>query len=62
MCLNRLRGPPSVLSNGYRGQFQPGVKWPEREAEQLAPPNAEVKNVGAIAPLPHVFMSQRLIN
>jgi hypothetical protein len=39
--------------------LSPGVKWPEREADQSLPSSAEVSNDGAIHPLPirlHVIM------
>jgi hypothetical protein len=35
------------------GSVSPGVKWPGREVDHLPPFNAEVKNGGAIHPLPH---------
>jgi hypothetical protein len=38
------------------GDLSPGVKWPENEAEHSAPFNAEVKNGGAIPPLPRTFL------
>jgi hypothetical protein len=41
---DRLRGPPSLLSNGYWGLLSPGVKRPGREADHLPPTIAEVKN------------------
>jgi hypothetical protein len=42
---------PSYYPVGTRGSF-PGVKWPGREADNLLPTNAKVKNGGAIPPLP----------
>jgi hypothetical protein len=48
----RLWGPFSLISNGYRAVF-PGVKQPGREADHSPPSSAEVKNGGAILPLPH---------
>jgi hypothetical protein len=44
-----LWGPPSLLSNGYRG-----VKWRGREADHSPPLSAEVRNDGAIPPLPNM--------
>jgi hypothetical protein len=49
---DRLLGPPSLLSNGYR-VFAPGVKGRRREAGHSTPSNTEVNNGGAIPPLPH---------
>jgi hypothetical protein len=43
-----LWGPPSLLSNGYRG-----VKRPGREVDHSPPASAEVKRCGSIHPLPH---------
>jgi hypothetical protein len=40
----------------------PGVKQPEREADHSPPSSAEVKNHGAIPPLPHTSPWQCLIN
>jgi hypothetical protein len=45
---SRLWGAPSLLSNGYRGNFPGGVKRPEREADHSTPSSAEVKKSGAI--------------
>jgi hypothetical protein len=42
---DRLWGPPSLLSNGYRCSFR-GVKQPGREFNHLPPFSAEVKNEG----------------
>jgi hypothetical protein len=39
---DRLWGPPSLPSNGYRGSF-PSVKRPVREADRSPPSSAEVK-------------------
>jgi hypothetical protein len=47
-------GPTSLFSTGYRGRFPGGVKWPGHETDHLPPSNAEVKNGGAIPPLPHM--------
>jgi hypothetical protein len=50
---DRLWGPPSLLFNGYRGSF-PGVKQPGPEADHSPPSSTEVKNCGAVSPLPHM--------
>jgi len=42
--LDRLWGPPSLLSNGYQGFFPWGVTRPGRETDNLPPSSAEVKN------------------
>jgi hypothetical protein len=51
---NLLWGPPSLLFNGYRRLFPRGINRPGREADHLPPSCAEVKNGGAIPPLPHI--------
>jgi hypothetical protein len=50
---DRLWSPPSILSNGYWGVLSPGVKQLGREADHSTSSGAEVKNGGAIPPLPH---------
>jgi hypothetical protein len=55
-------GAHPILSNGYRRALPLGVKWPGREADHSPPSSTEVKNGGAIPPLPHVFMAWRLNN
>jgi hypothetical protein len=47
-------GPSSLISNGYRGALSPGVKRPGREADNLPPTTAEVKNTWIHT---HVFMT-----
>jgi hypothetical protein len=42
---NRLWGPPSLLSNCYRGAFFRGVKRSGREADHSPPTSAKVKNM-----------------
>jgi hypothetical protein len=49
----RLRGPSSLLFNGYWGAVSPGVKRPGRGADHSSPSSAEVKNGVAMPPLPH---------
>jgi len=39
-----LWGPPSLLSNGYRGPFPGGKARPGRDADHSPPSSAEVKN------------------
>jgi hypothetical protein len=54
---DRLRGPLSPLSNGYR-VLSPGVKRPGREAEYSSPGSAEVENMWIyISTPPYVFMA-----
>jgi hypothetical protein len=44
-----------------RKALSPEVKRSDREAKHSPPSSAEVKNSGAIPPLPHVFMAKYLI-
>jgi hypothetical protein len=39
----RLRGPPNLLSNGYRRAFSPRLKLQGSEADHSLPTSAEVK-------------------
>jgi hypothetical protein len=48
---DRLWGPHSLLSSGYRELFPPAVKRPEREAGHTFISSAEIKNGGAIPPI-----------
>jgi hypothetical protein len=51
--LDRFRGSPSLLSNGYRGGgLSSRVKRTEREAGHSHPSYAEVKNFGTVPTLP----------
>jgi hypothetical protein len=50
---DRLWGPPSLLSSGT-GDDSLRVKRPGREADHSLPSSGEIKNSGAIPPLPHV--------
>jgi hypothetical protein len=52
---------PASYPNGTVG-FSPGVKRQGREADHSPPSSAEVKNGGAIPPLPYVYMVWCLIN
>jgi hypothetical protein len=40
------------------GTLPPGVKWPKREADHSSLSSAEVKNNGAIPPLPHTSLQR----
>jgi hypothetical protein len=42
LCPDRLWGPPSLLSTGYRA-FSLGVKWPGHEADHSPQSSAMVK-------------------
>jgi hypothetical protein len=50
---DRLWGPLNLLSNGYRRGSFPGGKAARRGAHHSPPSSAEVRNSGAIPPLPH---------
>jgi hypothetical protein len=39
-------GPPNYLPSGYRDGVSPGIKRPDREADQSPPPSADVKDDG----------------
>jgi hypothetical protein len=47
---DRLWGPPSHLTNGYRGAFSLVVKRPGSKADYSPPSSVEIKNDGAIPP------------
>jgi hypothetical protein len=47
-------GPTQTPIQLVLGTFSPGLKRPAREADYSPPFNAEVKNGGAIPPLPHI--------
>jgi hypothetical protein len=46
-------GPTQRLIPWVSGAISPEVKGPGREADNSPPSSAEVRNVGAIPPLPH---------
>jgi hypothetical protein len=46
-------GPTQSLMQCVPGAFSPGLKRQGREADHSPPSSAEVKNGGAIPPLPH---------
>jgi hypothetical protein len=58
---DRLCVSPNLLSNvrWVPGALSPAVKRQVREADHSPPSNAEVKNGGAISPLPHMFSYHR---
>jgi len=50
--LDRLLGPPTLLSEGYEG-LCPGVKRQGREADHSPPFSAEVKNARSYTSAPN---------
>jgi hypothetical protein len=50
--LDRLRGPPSLLTNGYQGALSLGVKRPKREADHSPKSSAEAKNAWSYTSTP----------
>jgi len=48
---DRLWGPPSVLSNGYR-VLSPGIKRPDRETNNSLPSSVEFKNAWSYTSTP----------
>jgi hypothetical protein len=55
---DRSWGPSSLLSNGYRRLFPPGVKRPGRQADRSPPTSAEVKNMWIYtSAAPYAFMA-----
>jgi hypothetical protein len=59
---DRLWGPPSLRSKGFRG-FSPGVKRLECEADHPLPTSVEVKKTCIYTSTPpYVFMAQCLIS
>jgi hypothetical protein len=57
---DRFWGPPSLLSNGYRGALSTGVKDQKRETDHSLASSAEVKNCGAMPSLPHMSTNKEL--
>jgi hypothetical protein len=59
---DRLWGPPSVLSNGYR-VLSPGAERPRCEADHSPPFSAKVKNTNSYTSIPpQVFTAWCLVN
>jgi hypothetical protein len=48
-------GPTQPPIEWVPGAISPGVKGPGRETDHSPPSSADVKNGGAIPPLPHMF-------
>jgi hypothetical protein len=51
--LDRFWGPPSLLYNGYQGDFSAGIERSGREADHS--PSAEVNNEWNYNSTPHKF-------
>jgi hypothetical protein len=59
---DRLRGPASLLPNGYWGDFSTEVKRPGREADHSPHQVPRLRVLGAIPPFPqYLFMEWCLI-
>jgi hypothetical protein len=54
--LSSTSSTPTLGPNAYWGAVFPGVKWPDLEGDHSPPSSAEVKNGGAIYPLPHTSL------
>jgi hypothetical protein len=50
-----LGGPTHPPIQRVPGALPPGVKRPRREVDHSPTSSAEIKNIGAIPPLPHTF-------
>jgi hypothetical protein len=48
-----LWGSPSLLSNGYQGDFPRGESGRDGETDYLPPSSVEIKTGGTIPPIPH---------
>jgi hypothetical protein len=48
-------GTTQLLTQSVPGALSPGVKRPGREADHSPLSRAEIKNGGAIRPVPHTF-------
>jgi hypothetical protein len=57
----RLCGPPSLLSNGYRGPLSPGVKRSGCEADHSTPSSAEVTNAWSYTSTPQYTFTVRCL-
>jgi hypothetical protein len=53
---DRLRDPKNLLIHWAQETLSPGVKGARREADYSPASSAEVKNVVAIPPLPHMSL------
>jgi hypothetical protein len=58
---DRLRDPPSLLSQWVPGAISPWVKLLGHEADHSPPSSAEVKNGGAVPQLPHMSSWQNCL-
>jgi hypothetical protein len=54
--LQKIWGTPILLYNGYRGVVHQGVKRQGHKTGHPLPSGADVKNCGALPPLPHTSL------
>jgi hypothetical protein len=52
-CPDRLLSPTQTPNQWVSGSVSPRERWTERKDGNSLPSSAEIKNVGALSPLPH---------
>jgi hypothetical protein len=59
---DRLWGPSSLLSIGYRGVLSSGIKRPGREADNSPPPSDKSKNAWSYTSIPSILLHDVVLN